>query len=84
MNKDIFFSAFYEEFTNYYKFYSGIEDLDDGYPRSFRKVDRREEISKNLGILIKSMVKNQPADIKNSIERYCFHYEAKFGKIIQK
>lgn len=42
LNKDIFFSAFYDEIAQYYKFYSILGELDENYPRSFRKVDRRE------------------------------------------
>lgn len=60
LNKDIFFSAFYDEIAQYYKFYNILGQLDDNYPRSFRKVDRREEINKNMNVLVRSMARNQP------------------------
>lgn len=42
VNKEILFSAFYEEINKYYRSFAPVfSDLDLNYPRSIRKVDRR-------------------------------------------
>lgn len=71
LNKDIFFSAFYEEINNYYKLNAcSLKELDETYPRKFRKVDRKEEIMKNIDVLVKSLVRNQPSQIQNTLKKY--------------
>ncbi len=66
---------------NYYKMNNCLGELDENYPRSFRKVDRRDEVNKNVGVLVKSMARNQPNEIKNTIETYYSSYEVKFGPV---
>lgn len=47
-------------------------------------MDRREEINRNLNVLVKSMTRNQPAEIKESIDGYYEGYKSKFGAAFEK
>ncbi len=54
----------------YYKSYSSVlVDLDLYYPKSMRKVDRREELKNKFVDIAKSIAKGQTS-IKKSIDDY--------------
>lgn len=66
VNREILFSAYLNELNQYYKFNSILRDLDPGYPRSFRRVDRRDELKDKFDEVAKSIIKTSQGEIKKT------------------